>query len=512
MKTINNESFSYTLPLTTIVSDLKRMLRDSTTIDIPRQRLIFRGRVLQDHLLLTDYSIACGNVLHMVARPTADTEAVDEAARNVMQSTANHPAATSSSYGISQFSNEVNNLQGSQSVAEGNQLQQLARNELELLDQLLSGQPQGQQEPDAALHSQHQHDLQRQQLFSSDISSYSFQSTSRFAVVPSSTSAGAPSSSSLAPTPFSPTTSTSPRPHVNSSSDSIERIRQGLLTIETIISTFEADTTASTSQPLNSTRISAPVTSAAANSNSETTSTIPGKSVRQSGSSLSNTAESILSETNCVTDGVGIKDEDDLQLNNGNSDLKDSAVFEKAAGVGLNNLPNSFHSTGSEGQRETETETHITNTDKDNINSSAPSVKPIDVSKGGQESLCSPVEADLSSDSASAAALQLNLNLKSESEAEILSETETETEALKGAVSEPDIVQLKEETPSRPRDSQNQSQSQSQNQSQRQREVKRRYFVGQWVDVKDTVSQWLEATVMMIDEDGQRVFIHYNGW
>jgi Ubiquitin family len=507
VKTINNESFSYTLPLTTIVSDLKRMLRDSTTIDIPRQRLIFRGRVLQDHVLLTDYSIACGNVLHMVARPTADTEAVDEAARNAMQSTASHPAATSSSYGISQFSNEVNNLQGNPSVAEGNQLQQLARNELELLDQLLSGQPRGQQEPDAALHSQHQHDLQRQQLFSSDISSYSFQSTSRFAVVPSSTSAGAPSSSSLAPTPFSPTTSTSPRPHVNSSSDSIERIRQGLLTMETIISTFEADTTASTLQPSNLARISVPVMSAAANSNSETTSTITGKSIRQSGSSLSSTAESSLSETNCVTDDVGIKVEDALQLNNGNSILKDSVVFEKAAGVGLNN---SIHSTGSEGQRETETETQITNSNKDDTSSSDLGVKPIDVSKGAQESLCSLVEADLSSDSPSTTAA--NINLKSESETETLTgkekETvvETETEALKGAVSEPDQVQLKEETPSRPRDSQNQSQSQS------QREVKRQYFVGQWVDVKDTVSQWLEATVMMIDEDGQRVFIHYNGW
>jgi Ubiquitin family len=506
VKTINNESFSYTLPLTTIVSDLKRMLRDSTTIDIPRQRLIFRGRVLQDHLLLTDYSIACGNVLHMVARPTADTEAVDEAARNAMQTTANHPAATSSSYGISQFSNEVNNLQGSQSVAEGNQLQQLARNELELLDQLLSGQPQGQQEPDAALHSQHQHDLQRQQLFSSDISSYSFQSTSRFAVVPSSTSAGASSSSSLAPTPFSPTTSTSPRPHVNSSSDSIERIRQGLLTMETVISTFEADTTASTLQPLNSTRISVPVTSAAANSNSETTSTILGKSVRHSGSSLSDTADSSISETNCLTDGVGVKVED----NNGNSNLKDSVVFGKAAGVGLTNSTHSTHSTGSEGQRETETETQITNTDKDDIGSSDLKVKLTDDSKGAQGSLCSPVEADGSSDSTSTAAL--NLNFKSESETEALTGQdrktgiETETEALKGAVSEPDIVQLKEETPSRPRDSQNQSQS------QRQREVKRQYFVGQWVDVKDTVSQWLEATVMMIDEDGQRVFIHYNGW
>jgi hypothetical protein len=38
------------------------------------------------------------------------------------------------------------------------------------------------------------------------------------------------------------------------------------------------------------------------------------------------------------------------------------------------------------------------------------------------------------------------------------------------------------------------------------------YFVGQWLDVKDTVSQWLEATVMEVDAAGRRVYVHYNGW
>lgn len=39
-----------------------------------------------------------------------------------------------------------------------------------------------------------------------------------------------------------------------------------------------------------------------------------------------------------------------------------------------------------------------------------------------------------------------------------------------------------------------------------------RYYIGQWVDVKDTVQQWLEATVMTVDVVSRRVFIHYNGW
>eukprot|EP00939_MAST-03C_sp_MAST-3C-sp1_P004854 g4854.t1 len=38
----------------------------------------------------------------------------------------------------------------------------------------------------------------------------------------------------------------------------------------------------------------------------------------------------------------------------------------------------------------------------------------------------------------------------------------------------------------------------------------RKFFVGQWLDVKDTVNQWLEATVMRMSTT--RLYIHYNGW
>lgn len=36
--------------------------------------------------------------------------------------------------------------------------------------------------------------------------------------------------------------------------------------------------------------------------------------------------------------------------------------------------------------------------------------------------------------------------------------------------------------------------------------------MGQWLDVKDTVNQWLEATVMDINETERKIFVHYNGW
>ena len=39
-----------------------------------------------------------------------------------------------------------------------------------------------------------------------------------------------------------------------------------------------------------------------------------------------------------------------------------------------------------------------------------------------------------------------------------------------------------------------------------------RFYPGQWVDVKDTVNQWLEATVMSVDYASNAIFVHYNGW
>jgi hypothetical protein len=38
----------------------------------------------------------------------------------------------------------------------------------------------------------------------------------------------------------------------------------------------------------------------------------------------------------------------------------------------------------------------------------------------------------------------------------------------------------------------------------------RKLYKGQWVDVKDTIDQWLEAQI--IDVKDNKVYIHYNGW
>lgn len=38
------------------------------------------------------------------------------------------------------------------------------------------------------------------------------------------------------------------------------------------------------------------------------------------------------------------------------------------------------------------------------------------------------------------------------------------------------------------------------------------YHQGQWLDVRDTVAQWLEATVLDVDHTARRLFVHYNAW
>ncbi|EGR28209.1 hypothetical protein IMG5_181380 [Ichthyophthirius multifiliis] len=42
--------------------------------------------------------------------------------------------------------------------------------------------------------------------------------------------------------------------------------------------------------------------------------------------------------------------------------------------------------------------------------------------------------------------------------------------------------------------------------------IKTKYKVGQWIDVKDTVNQWLEAQIIKISGQEQKLFVHYNGW
>lgn len=464
MKTINNESFSYSLPSTTIVSDLKRMLRDSTAIDIPRQRLIFRGRVLQDDLLLTDYSIACGNVLHMVARPAVDTEADEESRRARSQSTSDPTAAQSSSHGFSHYSSENGGSQDINSAGHENQLQRLSRNELELFNQLMTDESHSQQENIGGIIIQNQQDHQRQQMYSSDISSYSFQSASRFAVLPTVVAPGAPSSSTHANT--GPTTSISPRPNTNSSSESIERIRQGLLTMETIMSTMDlsAFTSSEHSRRQQSSNTAALI---------ETVHAGEGKSVTPSSRNVS--------------------------CDSGNG-TRTASVFTQSLGdipAGENSATLNILSEGSNRSGEFTVDQYCSEAACSTGKRKSHSMSDHQSNEGSSaREGCSSQEAaqELSNISGTAAVAELKVaarEFNSDLNEENAAESEGSREAVTGSGT--GTSQRAEGTQERERES-------------------RMFFVGQWVDVKDTVSQWLEATVMAVDLIEQRVFVHYNGW
>ena len=404
------------------------MLRDSTTIEIQRQRLIFRGRVLQDDLTLTDYSISTGQVLHMVARPINDTESFDETDRNSTQNTTQ--SANSADDGRPQL--PVLTTTERNPMAPTSQLH-LNRNELELLNQLMTGgESQSNQDPSVISQiQQQQHFQQRQQhIYTSSISSYSFQPASRFSVPISTATLVPPAAPSVA---FTPATFTSARSNVNSSSDSIERIRQGLLTMDTIMSTMIENQNSSpvTANATTTTSTASASTTAGATADDTETEFI-GKSVDSSSSSSSSSGSRNRSRSNELLPDNSRTDTHSSDAANSNGKLKadeSPVITGTETGVGL--------SVGDGIGTGTETGTGVA------MRSRLDMMFPI---RGTQSSS--------QSSSQSPGIVDQNLN-------------------------------------------------QSEN---------RRFHVGQWIDVKDTVSQWLEATIVQVDEEGKRVFVHYNGW
>lgn len=80
-----------------------------TTIAEDRQRLIYKGRVLQDESVLEDYQIEEGHTIHMVARPAEyETLQSDAATSSTAAATA---AASSSSLNSSSLSPSTTSLQ-----------------------------------------------------------------------------------------------------------------------------------------------------------------------------------------------------------------------------------------------------------------------------------------------------------------------------------------------------------------------------------------------------------------
>jgi ubiquilin len=89
VKSSTDAKFTLTLPLSTLVSELKEKLSGSEYADTPadRQRLIYSGRVLKDNETLEAYKIKDGHTIHLVK----------SAASNQQRSNATAPSSTAAS-------------------------------------------------------------------------------------------------------------------------------------------------------------------------------------------------------------------------------------------------------------------------------------------------------------------------------------------------------------------------------------------------------------------------------
>ncbi|KAG9068049.1 hypothetical protein KI688_011641 [Linnemannia hyalina] len=69
VRTLEGQTHSIDIPLSQTVLQLKDHLATLLSVPSPRQRLIFRGRVMADDKPLTEYSLEDGHTLHLVTRP-----------------------------------------------------------------------------------------------------------------------------------------------------------------------------------------------------------------------------------------------------------------------------------------------------------------------------------------------------------------------------------------------------------------------------------------------------------
>uniref|UniRef100_A0A6N2LCS5 Ubiquitin-like domain-containing protein n=1 Tax=Salix viminalis TaxID=40686 RepID=A0A6N2LCS5_SALVM len=91
IKTLNSQKHSFQVNKNMPVSVFKEKIANEIGVPVSQQRLIFRGRVLKDEHLLSEYQVENGHTLHMVARqpaqlqPSADTSSGNTTRNNGSQ-------------------------------------------------------------------------------------------------------------------------------------------------------------------------------------------------------------------------------------------------------------------------------------------------------------------------------------------------------------------------------------------------------------------------------------------
>lgn len=115
VKTSTDKKYTMTLPLSTLVSDLKQKLEtaepdqsdksDDSKSNIPadRQRLIYSGRILKDHETLGSYKIKDGHTIHMVGNANSNQNRNNNSTAQSSSTAASagaNPAASAAAAGV----------------------------------------------------------------------------------------------------------------------------------------------------------------------------------------------------------------------------------------------------------------------------------------------------------------------------------------------------------------------------------------------------------------------------
>lgn len=111
VKTSTDKKYTMTLPLSTLVSDLKQKLEtaepdksdksdDSKSIPADRQRLIYSGRILKDHDTLGSYKIKDGHTIHMVGNANSNQQRANATAQPSSATTSAGAAPSPAAAGV----------------------------------------------------------------------------------------------------------------------------------------------------------------------------------------------------------------------------------------------------------------------------------------------------------------------------------------------------------------------------------------------------------------------------